>query len=293
MNSSVRSMNSFCRPLRFLGLRQDIDVPAGELRGEPHVLTAPPDRERKLLVGDYHLDPLRLLVEHDLDDLGRLKRVHDEGRAVVGPRDDVDLLALKLAHHRLNARAAHADAGAHGVDGGIARGHGDLRPRARIARHRLHFDDAVVDLRHLGGEELRHELRVGAGQEDLRPARLATHVEQVRADAVTRSEGLARDELVAAHDAFAAAREIDDDVAVLDPLNEAVDDLADAVLVLVVLALALGVAHLLHDDLLCRLRRDAAEIERGERFRDGVADLSGRVSARASTSAISVESFST
>ena len=32
-------------PLRFLGLGQNVDVPAGQLRGEPHVLPAPADRQ--------------------------------------------------------------------------------------------------------------------------------------------------------------------------------------------------------------------------------------------------------
>src|SRR5690606_29289689 len=55
------------------------------------------------------------------------------------------------------------------------------------------------------------------------------------------------------------------------------DDLADAVLVLVVLALALGLAHLLHDHLLGALRRDAAEIDRRQRLQDAVADLRRRI----------------
>ena len=153
----------------------------------------------------------------------------------------------------------------------VARDHRDLGARARIAGHRLHLDDAVVDLGHFLAEELGHELRVRAREEDLRPAHLAAHVEQVGADAVAGAEGLARDHLVAAHDALAAA-EIDDDVAVLDALDEAVDDLADAVLVLVELAVALGVAHLLDDDLLGRLRGDAAEIEGRQGVGDHVAD---------------------
>ena len=43
------------------------------------------------------------------------------------------------------------------------------------------------------------------------------------------------------------------------------------------LPLALGVAHLLHDDLLCGLGRDAAEIDRRQRIGDEVADLGFRV----------------
>ena len=183
-------------------------------------------------------------------------------------------------HHRLDAAAAHADAGADRIDRGIARDHGDLGAAARIAGDRLHLDDAVIDLRHFLGEQLGHELRMGARQEDLRPALLAADVVDIGADAVAVAEGLARDQLVAAHDAFAAA-EVDDDVAVLDALDLAVDDLADAVLVLVVLAVALGLAHLLDDDLLGRLGGDAAEIHRRQRLGDEVADLGGRIPARA------------
>src|SRR5262245_34235050 len=101
---------------------------------------------------------------------------------------------------------------------------------------------------------------MGARQEDLRAALLATHVVDIGADAVTIPEILARQSLIAAHYRLGAAK-IDDHVAVLDPLDDAVDDLADAVLVLVILALALGLTHLLHDHLFGVLRGDAAEIE--------------------------------
>ena len=50
------------------------------------------------------------------------------------------------------------------------------------------------------------------------PRGLAAHVVDIGADAVAGAEDLARDHLVAAHDAFAAA-EIDDDVAVFDALD--------------------------------------------------------------------------
>src|SRR3546814_7947959 len=100
-----------------------------------------------------------------------------------------------------------------------------------------------------------------ARQENLRPARLAAHVVDIGARPVTLAEGLARQQLVAAHDRLGAA-EIDGDIAVFDALDQAVDDLADAILVFVVLPLALGLAHLLHDDLLGGLSGDAAEIDR-------------------------------
>jgi hypothetical protein len=79
--------------------------------------------------------------------------------------------------------------------------------------------DAVIDFRHFLGEQLGHELRMRARQEDLRAALLAAHVVDIGADAVAVAEGLARQQLVAAHDRFAAAQ-IDDHVAVFDALDE-------------------------------------------------------------------------
>ena len=92
-------------PLGLLLLGQDVDVPAGELRGEPHVLAAPADGERKLALGHDDLDAVGVLVEHDLGHLGRRQRVDDEARRVRVPLDDVDLLALQLVDDRLHARS--------------------------------------------------------------------------------------------------------------------------------------------------------------------------------------------
>jgi hypothetical protein len=61
-------------PLAFLGLGQDIDIPAGELGGEPHILPAPADRQRELLVGHDNLDAALLFVHHDFRDLGGRQR---------------------------------------------------------------------------------------------------------------------------------------------------------------------------------------------------------------------------
>jgi hypothetical protein len=84
------------------------------------------------------------------------------------------------------------------------------------------------------------------------------------------SNDLARDLLVAADHALGAA-EIDDDVAELDALDDAGDDLADAILEFLELPLALGVAHLLEDDLLGGLGGDAAELDRRQRIDNEVA----------------------
>src|SRR5207249_7276889 len=173
----------------------------------------------------------------------------DDKRGGIGrPRDDVDLLALQFADHRLNPAAAHPDARPDRVDPAVARDDRDLGPAAGIARDRLDLDDAVVDFRHLLGEQLGHILRVGARQENLRAAGFLPDIVDVGAHPLALPEAFARQELVAAQHRLGAA-EIDDDIAEFDALDETVDDFADAVLELLVLALALGVAHLLHDHL--------------------------------------------
>ena len=120
---------------------------------------------------------------------------------------------------------------------------------------------------------------MGAGKEDLRAAGLAPDVIDIGADPVAGPEHLARDQFVAPHDRFAraGAAEIDHDVAVFDPLDRAVDDVADAVLVDVILLVAFGFADLLHQHLLGRLGGDAPVVERRQGFGDPVADLGRRV----------------
>ena len=101
--------------------------------------------------------------------------------------------------------------------------------------------------------------RIGARQHDLRALGAAVHAADDRADAVADRVVL-RARLFLARQLRLDAAQLHDDVAVLEPLDDAVDDLADALAVLGVDVLALGLAHLLEDHLLGGLRRDAAEI---------------------------------
>ncbi len=111
-----------------------------------------------------------------------------------------------------------------------------------------------------------------ARQENLRAPRLAADVHDQRAKPVAGAVVLARQLLIATQHRLGAA-EIDDHMAVFDALDDAVDDLADAVLVVGELTVALGVADLLCDDLLGRHRGDAAEIDRRQRLGDEGADF--------------------
>ena len=254
-----------------VGLGQDVDLADGELAGEAHVLAAAADGKAELIVGDDDLDSALFLVDDDAADGRRLERVDDEGRQVLAPRDDVDLLALKLLDDGLDPAALHADAGADRIDRAVVADDADLGAAARIAGSGLDLDDAVVNLGHFLREQLLHELGVGAAEEDLRAASLAAHRHDQRTDAVANADHLARDLLVAADDALGAA-EVDDDVTELDALDDAGDDLVGAVLELFILALALGIADLLEDHLLGGLGGDSAELDRRQRIDDEVAD---------------------
>ena len=264
--------------LGLFGFGHDVDVPAGELGGEAHVLAAAADGERQLLVRHHDFDALGFFIEHDLGDFGGGQRVHHEGGDVLGPLDDVDLFALQLVDDSLNTAAAHADTGTDRIDGTILGAHGDLGAAARVAGNGDNLDHAVVDFRHFLAEQAGHELRVRARQEDLGTALLAAHVIDIGADTVARTEGFARQRFIAADDAFATA-EVDDDVAIFDALHRTMNDLADAVLVFGIHPVALGIAHLLHDHLLGILRGDAPELDGRQGLGDLVADVGGRIAA--------------
>src|SRR5262249_51334331 len=122
----------------------------------------------------------------------------------------------------------------------------------------------------------RHELGPGGVAENLRAPVLTPHVIDICPGPVAELVILARDRLVAANDSLGPA-EIDHDIAILCALDDAAHDLAYAIFIFFELPLALGFAHLLHDDLLGVLSRNAAEIERRQGLRDKVADLSFRI----------------
>ena len=172
----------------------------------------------------------------------------------------------------MHARAAHTDASADGVDRVVIGNDRDLGARTRVAGHGLDLDDAVVDLGHFHLEQLGHEFRRCARQEDLRPARFAAHILDIAADAVAVAVSFAADLFVATQNAFATAH-IDDDIAVFFALDDTVDDGAGAVAEFFVLAVTLGFADLLQDHLLGRLGSDPAQFDGRDFVDDDIADL--------------------
>ena len=80
----------------------------------------------------------------------------------------------------------------------------------------LHLDQALADLGHLELEQLDHQLRGGARQEQLRTANLRAHFIEITAHAVAGTCRLARDHVLARNDRFGVVAEVKDYRAALD-----------------------------------------------------------------------------
>ena len=111
----------------------DIDPPAQQLRGEPHVLPLLADGERELRVVDDHFHVLAERIDDgDARNLRGTQRVRREAHRIVAKFDDVDLLAAQFANDGLHAHALHADARADAIHVAIAARHRDLGTLARL-----------------------------------------------------------------------------------------------------------------------------------------------------------------
>src|SRR5437870_4917534 len=93
-----------------LGVALDVDLPTRKTRRETSVHALLADRKRELIVRDDDRRLLAVVVEVHLTDASRRKRLRDEARRLVVPRDDGDLLAAQLRDDHAHPRAARTDA---------------------------------------------------------------------------------------------------------------------------------------------------------------------------------------
>ena len=164
-----------------------------------------------------------------------------------------------------------------GIDLLLPRGDGDLGAQTRLAGDLHDLDRAGEDLRHLQLEEAADQVRVGAGDDQLRTALVLVDLDQEHLDPLAGPVALGRHLLASRHDRLGLAQ-LDDDRPRIGALHDAVEDLALLVVKLLVDRVALVVADALQHDLLGGLRGDAAEVLRGALDADLVADLRvGRV----------------
>ena len=217
------------------------------------------------------------IAEHARD-LGRRERQLGEALRIGRPRHDVDALAVQLVDDRLHARALEADARAHRIDRVVAREHGDLGAAADFAGGRADLDDVLLDLRDLELEQRLHEQRVATAQDEARALGRLLDALEHGADRLALVEVLAVVLLAIRNDRFRFAElvEHDDELAALDLLDFAGEQVADARRELVADAGALAFADALDDALLGGLDGGAAEDREVDRLFHDVARLEAR-----------------
>ena len=137
--------------------------------------------------------------------------------------------------------------------------HGHLRAVAGLAGAGLDLDDAVADLGHLQLEQALDEARVGAGHDDLRALGRAPDLDDVR---LQPGAGLGPLEghLLGLGQQRLDLAQVEQGVAVVELLDDAGDDVALAVGVLLELAVPLDLADALGQHLAEGLGGDAAHV---------------------------------
>src|SRR5690606_38980363 len=161
----------------------------------------------------------------------------------------------------LHARAAQADAGAHRIDLLVVAPDGNLGAVAGLAGDAPDLDRAVGDFGDLRLKATADEIRMGAGKDDFQAATLVLDGEDVGADAVADVVLLRLHAFAGRHHALELA-EVDQHVAAVEAADGAGNDVAGAVLELLVDHLLLRLAQTLHHRLFRGLHGDAAEILR-------------------------------
>ena len=228
-------------------------------------MTATSNGQAKLLIWYNNNNLAGFFIQNHLGHFRRLQSVHQESWLIFIPGDNVDFFALKLIHNRLHPAAAHPNAGTNRINGAVIRDHSDLRARSRITSHGFDLNDAIIDFWHFHFEQFRHEFWRRPRQEDLRAALLTAHFLDVDANTVVGAIAFTANFFIAAQHSFTAAN-IDNDIAIFFALHQTIDNRASTVLEFFILTIPLGFADFLQNDLLGRLRGDAAHFNRRNLF---------------------------
>ena len=165
-----------------------------------------------------------------------------------------------------------------GIDVFVFRHDGDLGTLAGFAGNRADDHRVVVNLRHFRLEQMRHQFRHGARHHNLRSFGSLLNANDHHSRTLAGSERFQPRLVLPGHSRLGLAQ-IHDDVLAFLALDGGVDDFTDAADVLVVNRVPLGLAHLLEDDLLRQLRRNAPQYVRGLVGAQLAADLGGRINA--------------
>ena len=174
------------------------------------------------------------------------------------------------------ARSAHADAGADRIDFLVRAGDGDLGPIAGLARDAANLHRAVVDLADFEFEESPDEIRMAARNDDLRAANPVFDRHDISAQPVADIVVFDHDAFALRHDRFEFS-EIENHIRAIETPDRSADDLARAILELLINHFFLDLADALHHRLLRGLGGDASKILRRHFHFHFVADRRVRI----------------
>ena len=154
--------------------RFDVNVPAGQARGEAGILALLANGERELIVGDDDGGVVFILVDNDAVHASRAQGLSDVLRGIFVPLNDVDALVAKLFDNHAHARALGANARANRVEVGLAACDGDFGAGAGLTGDGFDFDHAVINLGHFELEKATDEIGMRTRHDDGGTRRFAT-----------------------------------------------------------------------------------------------------------------------
>ena len=199
-----------------------------------------------------------------------------ERHCLFAVRNDVDLFAAELANDRLHPHTLHAHTCAHGIHVLVAARHGHLGALARLPRRKTNLHGTVVDLRHFHFEQALHQASVRARNDHLRPLRGPIHHLDHHAQSLSYVVSFQFGLLALRQPRFRPPH-IHDQVRAFGALHDHRHQLAHPRVIFVENRVALGLAHLLQNHLLRRLRRNASQYVRRLRRQNLRSDFRGRI----------------
>ena len=242
-----------------LTLGADRHMHPGETRCQPCILALTTNRQAQLMVGHDYIGSGAVLGDDHLVDLCRRERLGDEIAKIVTEGDDVDLLAPKFVDHHANAGAAGTHTGPDRIDVVIVRPDGDLGASTWLAGTGLDLDGAIGDLGDLEFEQPLDQAWVGTTHHDLGALGGFAYLDDIGLTTIAGLGALVL-HLFGLGQQRLDSTEVEQRVAGIGLLDDAVDDVAFAVGVLLELAVAFDLTDALTHHLAEGLGGDTAEL---------------------------------
>ena len=138
--------------IEFLG-RHDLDVPAAEFAGEPHVLAAATYSQGELIFWHQNDGPADHVTEQHLFYRGRLQCIGDQDLRVIVPADNVNPFTVQFIDDILYPVSADTYTSSHTVNSCVTAADSYLAPMTWFTGEAIDGDNSINDLRDFLFEE--------------------------------------------------------------------------------------------------------------------------------------------